>query len=175
MAGSALPTLPTLHSPFGVNHGLRRPEGVIAIPTIGGPRLTQEEPPKYTKDDWEQLRENLIELIWDDEHGDLPMKTFKIGSSDSAKDTLSVTIKARTRLGAILGFADRDFDQRTDDYRFWHSFAEERDEDDINKYAEELIGRMFMPHGDDEWLVEIDEEVVITPFSGGLTKSAGKR
>jgi hypothetical protein len=130
--------------------------------------------PKYTRDDYEQLREDLTAIIWDEEHSDIPMKTFKIGASRITKDLLSVTIKSRTHLGAVIAFANRDFDMRIDNYRFWHVFAEERHEDDINKYAEEIVERMFVAL-DDEWLVEIDEEVVIIPFANGTTKSSIKK
>lgn len=111
-------------------------------------------------DEVKNLRANLIDLICDDEHSDLPMKTYRIHSASEYKTTLPVTIKTRTRLGAIIAFADRDQKQiesndslkSLEGMGLWFQLIGER-RDDIRKYAESMSDRMT-------FLVDVEDEII---------------
>ena len=90
--------------------------------------------------DHSELREALLALIYEEEHSAELAKTFRIQSNTDPYSTNNITIEAKTRLGAVIAFADwHDV--------YWDYFIEElEDEDDksIQNYAQVLVQKMFI-------------------------------
>lgn len=164
-----IPTIPTIPTITDYYHHPTNYQGptIPLIPTM---------PIIYSKDDYKQFREDLLEIAYVDEHSDLPKKKFRIHGCNGHEETLAVTIITRSRLGAVIAFADRDADEQMNThtmYSLWHSLKELQKGDDIDKYVEIIIAKIFS-NKDDTFLVEINEEIIIDPFSACLTKSATK-
>lgn len=114
-----------------------------------------------------QLRDELIALAWDDEHSDLPTKIFRFHSRDDEDNFASVFIKTKTKLGAVISSADH--------FNFWDQFVKDREEDDINRYADELVEMVFNDEHDNYLQKTKVDVIILTPFSEGMTKSARKK
>ncbi len=118
-------------------------------------------------DEVNNLRKDLIALIYDNEHDDsIPMKTYRIHSASLNENIMSITINARTRLGAIIGFADRDQKRIESDSSLknleglglWFEFVSGHSGGiDINEYAQDIMDRCI-------FIVEVqDEKITFLP------------
>lgn len=122
--------------------------------------------------DHTELRGKFIAHIYEEEHSDLPCKTYRIISMEDSDAMLSITIKAKTRLGAVTAYADWDMENGTLSYKYWSEFAKEWNNRDIGEYTTGLVKKFFegeLPEG----IKEVKEEIIISPFTGENTKSAG--
>jgi hypothetical protein len=128
-----------------------------------------------------KLRSNLLELIREDEHSDLPTKKFRIKKyyiQPSLNDNteLELTIKAKTRIGAVIAYAD--WYVKKDTPIFWRHFIDTLREEklmennelkpgiSIQQCADVLVEEMFSGNTDDV-IVEIIPKT-ISPFPDEL-------
>jgi len=125
-----------------------------------------------TTHDYTKLREELIAHIYDEEHSDLPSKTYRISSSEDAQAILHITIKAKTQLGAVIAYADWDMENGMLSFKYWDFFTGERNNQDIEEYATILVNKFFKGELDED--IKEVEEIFISPFTGENTKSVGK-
>lgn len=108
-------------------------------------------------DEVKNFREELIELTT--KNDSFAVKTYRVHSANDYTTTLPITIKARTKLEAIIAFADHDQKRIDTSYSnlegmglWFHLVGEERD-DDILGYSESLCDRMT-------FIVEVEDEVI---------------
>ena len=126
-------------------------------------------------DDYTILREELLEHIYDEEHSDLPVKTYRVYTVEDPKLVVHLTITSKTQLGAVIAFSDWEMEHGKHQHpiRYWHTWSQEWHNQDIGEYAKILVNRLFDEQCDDN-IIEVTE-VGISPFSSYTTKSAAKR
>lgn len=128
-----------------------------------------------------KLRDDLIELIQEEEYSDAPLRTFRIQSYLDYKKALNLTIQAKTQLGAIIAYADwslKDDNAKSEMSLQWEylvdSIKEESEDISIQLHADELVELMF-GGGDDNIIVEVTNLETLTPFPDTFRESAEKK
>ena len=123
------------------------------------------------------LRTQLLKHVREREFSDLPIKTFKVISyiNEKCEDAPSVTIRSRTRLGALIAFADHN----TLTGMFITTLQELENSlcDFIGvpmDRVEKELDNFNFDGGNDIFLVEVNEEkfITLTLFPSSETKSA---
>ena len=125
-------------------------------------------------DDYTILREELLEHIYDEEHSDLPVKIYRVYTVEDPQSVVHLTITSKTQLGAVIAFADWDYEHGKYQFplKYWRTWSREWNNQDIDEYAKILIRKLFDEQCDDV-IVELTE-VIYSPFSSDTTKSALK-
>lgn len=133
------------------------------------------------------LHEKLLAHIYDEEHSDLPIKTYRLNTTYQPKMDEHVTIESRTDLGAVLAFATWKLEQISqcedqpwecyEDF-FWECYKE-YNSDDVSEYKLEnlikgIVSQLVSPLGQDDstYLIEIITPITIRPFNQTLIKGA---
>lgn len=135
------------------------------------------------QDKEQKLREDLLEFIHDEEYSDASIRTFRIQSYTDYKKALCLTIHAKTRVGAIIAYADwssKDENAKSEISLQWEYLVyliketEETEDFTIQHCADKLEEIMFQG-GDDNIIVEITQDETLTPFPDAYQKITGKK
>lgn len=119
-----------------------------------------------------ELRDKLLAHIYDEEHSDIPKKTYRISSMEDTEAVAPITIKAKTRLGAVIAYMDWNMDNSKLSYKYWSYLAIDYNQD-IEEYGHILVDKFFNSELDED--IKEVKEIVISPFTGENTKSTKNR
>jgi hypothetical protein len=137
----------------------------------------------------ELLRNQLLEFIREQEHSDATLKTFRNRTPEKtfgSSRALALTIRAKTKIGAIIALADWTSEGNNYTYQSslpWHYLVDylERhnppEDTSVKGCADHLVKLMFDGETDNGLIDVTDPHgpETITPFSNSLQKCAGKK
>ena len=137
-------------------------------------RLNQDE---------SEHRDLLFEYIREEEHSDLPIKIFRVISSDDADRLSHLNIEAKTKLGGLLSLADWKLMNlgQTGDWKYYYEkfvYGYNRDLDRLEEFVDDIIKEKVRKQGEvfsmdnNEIIVEITQFETINPFNQTPIKGA---
>ena len=110
-------------------------------------------------DDISRMRKEFMTISREDENSDLPIKMYRIHSAADSS-TMEITIKSKTRLGALITFMDHDQERITKNREdleglgLWYHLVGEHRGDNLKHYLNDMVNRMI-------FLVEVQDETIM--------------
>lgn len=127
------------------------------------------------------LREKLLAHIHDEEHSAIQVKQYRAISSRCPGLVGHLIIESKTKLGALIAYSDWKFDhhQTDGDWEYYEESYSEFFNDNLQNLIEKLVTELVKEpnqidpiYTEDDYLVEIDEITVISPFKKTLIKGS---